>query len=229
MGRRARLTDPLRRGKDPCLSGAELIEFLKSGGPVMVPIALASILGLAAFLERLWALRRGRVVPRAVRVELMELARQGRWSDAVTLCRKNDSPLSRVQEVVFANRHLGRSDLKERAEEVGRREAADLERYSGVVGIVASVAPLLGLLGTVWGMILTFEVIRTQGMGQIGQLAGGISTALITTFAGLSVGIPALIAHRYLLSRVDDLVLDLEESTLELLEVVCPPKAGEQA
>ncbi|MCB9761590.1 MAG: MotA/TolQ/ExbB proton channel family protein [Alphaproteobacteria bacterium] len=206
-----------------------MFEFLKSGGPVMIAIAVASVVGFAAFMERLWALRGGRVVPRGLRVELVELARQGRWADAITLCRKNDSPLSRVLEVVLAARGQPRGTIKELAEEVGRRETAELERYSGVVGIVASVAPLLGLLGTVWGMIQTFDVIKSQGMGQIGQLAGGISAALVTTFSGLSVGIPALIAHRYVLSRVDDLVLDLEEATLEVLELVKADGGSESA
>lgn len=202
-----------------------MFEFLKSGGPVMIFIGAASVVGLMAFIERLWALRAERVVPKSVRVELFELARQGRWSDAVTLCRKQESPVARVLLVVLENRHRTRGDAKELAEEVGKREAAELERYSGIVGIVASVAPLLGLLGTVWGMILTFQVIQEQGMGHIGDLAGGISTALVTTFAGLCVGIPALIAHRYLLSRIDDLVLELEEAALDLLDVACGGEA----
>ncbi len=197
-----------------------MYEFLKSGGPVMIPILLASVIGLAAFVERLWALRAERVIPRAVRVELLQLVKQGRFDDAVNLCRKGDAPLCRVVEPVLDHRGLARAEVKEFTEEVGRREAAELERYSGVVGIVASVAPLLGLLGTVWGMIVTFDVIKEQGLGQVGQLAGGISAALITTFAGLSVGIPALMAHRYLLSRIDDLILELEEASLSVLDAV---------
>ena len=197
-----------------------MIEFLVSGGPVMIPIALASVIGLAAFIERLWALRGGRVIPNGVRVELVELARQARWADGVTLCRKSDSPLTRVIEVVLDNRGKDRPALKELSEEQGRREAADLERYSGVVGVVAAVAPLLGLLGTVWGMILTFDVIQSEGVGVVSSLAGGISAALVTTFAGLSVGIPALIGHRYLLARVDDLILELEVATLEMLNLI---------
>ena len=125
-----------------------------------------------------------------------------------------------MAEAVLRGRGRARADVKELAEEVGRREAAELERYSGIVGIVAAIAPLLGLLGTVWGMILTFRVIEEGGIGQVGQLAGGISTALVTTFAGLSVGIPALMAHRWLLARVDDLLLDMEEAALELLDRV---------
>ena len=186
----------------------------------MIPIGLCSVVGLAAFLERLWALRQGRVLPRSLRVAVMDLVRQGRFEDALIACRQSESPWGRVAEVVLRGRGRVRAEVKELAEEVGRREAAELERYSGIVGIVAAIAPLLGLLGTVWGMILTFRVIEEGGIGQVGQLAGGISTALVTTFAGLSVGIPALMAHRWLLARVDDLLLDMEEAALELLDRV---------
>ncbi|MED5373196.1 MAG: MotA/TolQ/ExbB proton channel family protein [Myxococcota bacterium] len=205
-----------------------MFELLQSGGAVMVVIFLFSLVGMAAFFERLFALRRGRVAPEAVTVEVKELVTQGRIPDALTLCRKQPGPLTRVVEVILMQPDKSRAELKELAEEVGRRESADLERFTGVVGIVASVAPLLGLLGTVWGMIQTFDVIQTQGMGQIGLLAGGISTALVTTFGGLSVGIPALIAHRYLLSLVDDLTLELEEAALSILDLVTS-HAGEGA
>ncbi len=197
-----------------------MFEFLLRGGPVMIPIGLASIIALAVFIERLWYLRGSRVLPREARIELLEVSRPGRWSEAVTLCRKSDSPMSRVLEVGFLHQGGSRERLKTLMEEVGLREAAELERYSGVVGIVAAIAPLLGLLGTVLGMILTFEVIQDQGLGVVSSLAGGISQALITTFAGLSVGIPALIGHRFLLARVDELVLGLEEVALEVLELV---------
>ncbi len=197
-----------------------VLEFLIKGGPVMIPIGLASVVGLAVFLERLWSLRASRVSPRGFRVEVVELAHQDRWPDAVTLCRKNGSPLGRILEVCFLHQGESRELIKELSEEVGRREAAELERFSGVVGVVAAIAPLLGLLGTVYGMILTFQVIEQQGMGVVSSLAGGISQALITTFAGLSVGIPALIGHRFLLARVDGLVMDMEEATLEVLDLV---------
>lgn len=183
----------------------------------MVPILLCSIIAVAAFVERLWALRRDRVAPRAFAVEIVDLARLRRWDDAATLCRKREAMVARVVERGIEVRGQPRSIVKERMEEVGRREAAELERYVPVLGTIASVAPLLGLLGTVGGMILTFEVIQSQGMGNVGSLAGGISQALITTFAGLCVGIPALVANRYLLGRVDDLVIDVEEVALAIL------------
>ena len=195
-----------------------MLEFLISGGPVMVPIGLSSLVGLAVLLERLFALRRGRVVPHGLVVEAHELIKQERYADALTLCRKSASPAARVIEVALEARGQPRDQIKERLEEIGRREAAELERYSQVLGTVASIAPLLGLLGTVWGMILTFEVIQEQGVGVVSSLAGGISQALITTMAGLTVGIPALIAYRWVLARADDLVLDLEDAALGVLD-----------
>ena len=199
-----------------------MIEFLISGGPVMVPIGVASIVGLAALLERIIALREARIFPTGFAVEIDELCRQERWGDVIALCRKNESAAARVAAAALESRGQARGFIKERLEEVGRREAADLERYSAVLGTVASIAPLLGLLGTVWGMILTFDVIQTQGIGVVASLAGGISQALISTMAGLTVGIPALVGHRWVLARADRLVLMLEDLGLMVLEHICP-------
>ena len=187
----------------------------------MVPIALCSLIALATFLERMWTLRREKVVPGSFSSELVELVRQKRWGDAKALCRKWDVAASRVVEVALEVRSHSRSDIKERLEGVGRREAAELESYIPVLGTIAAIAPLLGLLGTVGGMILTFQVIETQGnVTNVGDLAGGISQALVTTFAGLSVGIPAVMANRYLLARVDNMLLDLEELSLGVLDLL---------
>lgn len=194
--------------------------FLESGGPVMVPILLCSLVALATFLERAWSLRRARIVPRSMVVEVTERLRQGRWEDAQTLCRAQPLPVLRMLEEAIRLRGRDRARVKERLEEVGRREAAELERFAPVLGTIASIAPLLGLLGTVGGMILTFQVIQSQGLGNVGSLAGGISQALVTTFAGLSVGIPTLVAHRWVLSRVDALTLELEEAASDVLEIL---------
>lgn len=203
-----------------------MIEFLVSGGPVMIPIGLASVLALAVLLERIFALRAGRVIPGGFAVEVQELLKQGRFADAMTLCRKQESAAARIAEIAIEHRGRPRAEIKERVEEMGRREAADLERYSEVLGTVANVAPLLGLLGTVWGMILTFEVIQAEGVGVVSSLAGGISQALITTMAGLTVGIPALIAYRWVLSKADVLLLDLEEISLALLDLLASDAAA---
>lgn len=197
-----------------------LMEFLISGGPVMVPIGICSVIALATFFERTWALRRVRVVPEFLSVQLMLLLKEKRWDDALILCRAQPVALARLVEVALEVRHAPRGVIKERLEEVGRREAAEMERWIPVVGTIAAITPLLGLLGTVGGMILTFQVIQQQGLGDAGSLAGGISQALVTTFAGLSVGIPAVVANRYLLSRVDGLLIELEEAALGVLEML---------
>jgi biopolymer transport protein ExbB len=203
-----------------------VLEHIVAGGPVMIPIGLCSVVALAAFLERLWSLRRGRIVPQQASMQLIELVRQQRWDDALTLCRSTPVAVSRVVEVALSLRGQPRAVIKERLEEVGRREAADMERYIPIVGTIAAISPLLGLLGTVGGMIITFQVIQEQGLGNVGSLAGGISQALVTTFAGLCVGIPAVVANRYLLARVDDLLLELEEVALGVLETIAESKAG---
>lgn len=206
-----------------------MIPWLASGGPIMIPIGLCSIIGLAAFFERLWSLRRERVVPASFCVELIELVRQERWGDATTLCRKRDVAIARVLEVALNSRHEGRSLVKERVEEVGRREAAELERYVPVLSTVASVGPLLGLLGTVQGMIQTFAAIGQGGMGRMEFVAAGISIALITTFAGLVVAIPAVVAHRYLVSKVDGLLVDMEEVSIGVIDLLTTPSQREAA
>ena len=198
-----------------------MIELLISGGPVMIPIGIASVIGLAVLLERMLALRVNGVIPPALVIEVDELMRQERWGDVVAVARKDGSAAARVTLTAISARGMARSEVKERLEEVGRREAAALERFSAVLGTVASIAPLLGLLGTVWGMILTFEVIQSQGMGVVANLAGGISQALISTMAGLSVGIPALVGHRWVLAKADRLVLGLEDLGAMILDHLC--------
>jgi len=192
----------------------------------MLPIGLASVIGLAVLLERIWALRQSAISPAGMVEEVDELFRQKRWGDVLALARKADCAAGRVLVAAVEMRGRRRSEIKERLEEVGRREAAALERYSAVLGTIASIAPLLGLLGTVWGMILTFDVIQTEGIGVVANLAGGISQALISTMAGLTVGIPALVAHRWVLARADGHVLSMEEVGLNSLEHVASDGEG---
>ncbi|MEQ1505267.1 MAG: MotA/TolQ/ExbB proton channel family protein [Myxococcota bacterium] len=206
-----------------------MIEWLMKGGPVMVPIAIASIVALAAVLERLWSLRRERVVPQSFCVEVIELLRQERYADAITACRKRDVAISRILEVAIEARTEGRSMIKEKVEEVGRREAAELERYLSVIGMVGAVGPLLGLLGTVSGMIRTFSAVEGGGIGRMEFVAGGISEALITTLSGLVVAIPAVVAHRLLAARVDGLLVDMEEVSIGVVDLLVAPKAREAA
>ena len=159
-------------------------------------------------------------MPRAFLQELDKHISSGEFELALALCRSANTPVARVVAGALESRQRPREQIRDRLEELARREAAELERGIPVVGTIASITPLLGLLGTVGGMIVTFDVIQSQGMGNVGSLAGGISQALVTTFAGLSVGIPALVANRYLLSRVDSTLLDLEEVALGVVEAI---------
>ena len=197
-----------------------MIEYIVAGGPVMVPIGITSVVAVALFLERLWALRRNRIIPRGLVVELLELTRQARYPDALVLCRKQDVAVSRILEAALEQRGQPRAWIKERLEEVGRREAHDLERNIPTLATIGSLGTLLGLLGTVGGMIVTFKTVEEQGAGNPATMAGGISQALVCTFAGLMIAIPAVAANRALLSKVDGLLVDLEEASLVMLDLV---------
>lgn len=197
-----------------------MIEYVKAGGPVMIPILAFAVIALVTLMERLWSLRRSRIVPATYIIQVTDLIRTGRIEDALTLSKATPVAAARIIQSALEMDGRGRDRMKERIEEVGRREAAELERYVPILGTVAAISPLLGLLGTVGGMILTFQTISSQGLGNVGSLAGGISQALVTTFAGLTVGIPALMANRYVLSKVDGLLLDLEEISGGIVELM---------
>lgn len=202
-----------------------MYDYLVKGGVLMVPILLCSVVALAVFFERAWTLRASRNVPRDLVRRAEELVRRGQIEEAMALCRRSRSPLGAVILAALKNAGLGREAVKEAVQEVGRRESAHLERYVGVLGTVANVSPLLGLLGTVSGMIKAFTVISVQGVGNPASLAGGISEALITTAAGLTVAIPAFVAYRYFLGKVDRLVLSLEQHAIHFVDLVKSPEA----
>ena len=201
-----------------------MLEDFQAGGPVMYPILLCSIIALAVWLERQWSLRKARIVPYGFCVELLALLRGHRWDDALVACRKRPAAIARVVEAAIEARRHGRARLSERVEEAGRREAAEMERFVPVLSIVATVAPLLGLLGTVGGIILTFREIGAGGMGNMNQVGAGIAVALNTTFFGLVVAIPAVIMEKQLLTRVDRLTLDLEEVASEAVDLLSEPE-----
>ncbi|MDF1565034.1 MAG: MotA/TolQ/ExbB proton channel family protein [Deltaproteobacteria bacterium] len=195
-------------------------EIITKGGWLMVPILLGSVIGLGVFLERLLALTRARVAPPGLGDEVRRLLVEQGEEAALERCKGSESSLGRVLAEGLAARGRGRERQKEHLEEAGRREAARLERYVGVLGIVASIEPLLGLLGTVVGMIAVFQRVVSAGVGDPAVLAEGIWAALITTAAGLTVAIPAFIAWRYLDTRVGDHLRGLEEEALALVEAM---------
>lgn len=197
-----------------------VLELMKAGGWLMWPILACSLVAMTIILERLWSLRRRRVMP----ANLMEQVWQWQRDQALTPERiqslAQGSPLGRLLSAGLVNRHHSRDVMKEAINDVGRQVVADLERYLNTLGTIAAVSPLLGLLGTVFGMIDIFTVIIDAGVGNPGILAGGISEALITTAAGLTVAIPSLMFHRYFDGLVNRYALAMEEQALNLVEVI---------
>jgi len=188
----------------------------------MVPILLCSATATAIVLERLWTLRRAAVMPDELMGQTWDWAKSSHL-DAVHLQRLRDSsPLGRILAAALRNRGRGRELIKESVEDTGRHVVHDLERFLNALGSIAGVAPLLGLLGTVVGMINVFSAIVAHGVGDPGQLASGISQALITTAAGLTVAIPSYMFHRYFTGRVAAFVVAMEQQVMSLIETLDP-------
>ncbi|HEY8539292.1 MAG TPA: MotA/TolQ/ExbB proton channel family protein [Steroidobacteraceae bacterium] len=197
-----------------------MFEIVKAGGPVMVPIILASIIAAAIFLERLWTLQQRRVLPAELTEKVWKWVEQRQIQDKHIVALQQNSPLGKILAAGLANRHRDRAIIKEAIEDTGRHVVHELERFIGALGTIASVSPLLGLLGTVVGMIRTFNAIQTEGVGDPAALGGGIAEALITTAAGLSVAIPALLGYKYLRGRVASLVIQMEKESIKLVEAM---------
>jgi len=197
-----------------------VFELVKAGGWLMIPIIACSVIALAIVLERLWIYREKRVLPKNLVAQVWNLHRNNQLSNAHIAAVKEGSPLGRILAAGLMNRNHSREVMKESIEEVGHQVIHELERYLNTLGTIASITPLLGLLGTVIGMIKVFTAITTAGVGDPTVLAGGISEALITTAAGLAIAIPALIFHRYLSGKVNILVLSMEEESLKMVEVM---------
>lgn len=211
-----------------------MLEIIQSGGWMMVPIIIASVLALAITVERFWTLRPGKIAPPDLLSQVWGWMKNKQLDSAKIRSLKDSSPLGNVLAAGLINSRHGRQIMKESIEEVASHEIHEMERYLNALGTVAAVAPLMGLLGTVIGMIKVFAEIMAQGTGQANLLAGGISEALITTAAGLVVAIPALICHRILQRRVDEIVVYMEQEALKLVDVLhgerevadAPEKAG---
>jgi len=196
------------------------LDLLISGGVLMIPIILCSVIALGIFLERLFYLRKKKLVPPDLDAAVRELVRREKISEALAILENDKSPLARILGVALANFRRRRDVIKEAIEEVGGQEAEYLEKYLRVLSVIAQISPLLGLLGTVQGIIQVFNQIVTYGVGDPARFADGIAVALITTAAGLTVAIPTLVAYNYLRGRVQEIVLELQERSLQFLELV---------
>ena len=195
-------------------------EIVRAGGPMMWPIIVCSVIAAAIILERLWTLQERRILPPELTSKAAALLEAGQVTDKVLQALTRNSPLGRVLAALLEYRGRPHAVMVERVEDTGRHVAYELERYLNTLGTIAGVAPLLGLLGTVSGIIRSFNAITAGGLGDPQALSGGIAEALVCTAAGLSVAIPALIAFRYLRGRVERLVIEIEKQVMRLSDAI---------
>lgn len=197
-----------------------MVEIVKSGGYLMAPIIICAIIAMGIILERFWTLRQKRVIPEDLTSKVWSWVKQDQLEQKQIQTLYQGSPLGQILAAGLINRHRERTVLKDAIEDTGRHVVHELERYLETLGTVAAITPLLGLLGTVIGMVKVFTAITTHGVGNPTVLAGGIAEALITTAAGLTVAIPALIGYRYYRTRVDTLVVNMEKEAMKLVEAL---------
>ncbi|MET1255465.1 MotA/TolQ/ExbB proton channel family protein [Aliikangiella maris] len=197
-----------------------MIELFKAGGYIMYPIILCSIAALAICVERGWSLRRSRITPKHLVAQVWSWIKNNQLDKNKLKTLKASSPLGEILAAGLVNHVHGRETMKESIQEAGRHTVLSLEKYLNTLGTIAQITPLLGLLGTVIGMIRVFTVITIQGTGDANALAAGISEALVTTATGLTIAIPALIFHRHFERRVDELVTEMEQEALKMVEVL---------
>src|SRR5882672_10436282 len=204
-------------------------EIVRAGGPFMWPIIICSIAAVGILLERLWTLQRKRVLPQELIKRVSQLADANQVNPKVIEALEKNSPLGRILAAALANKHRGRQIMMERVEDTGRHVVHELERFLNSLGTIASISPLLGLLGTVTGIIRAFNAVMLGGMGDPRLLAGGISEALITTAGGLAVAIPSFIAYRYLRGKVERIVVEMEKIAVKFADSLGASSPGEDA
>ncbi|MDW5376918.1 MotA/TolQ/ExbB proton channel family protein [Halomonas sp. HP20-15] len=193
-----------------------MYDALLAGGLLMLPIVGCSLLATLIILERLWSLRISRIAPPHLGQEVCELIQQGQVN---LYWLESHSPLGGILAAGLRNARLGQDQVRARLQEAATAVIHDMERFLSPLGTIASITPLIGLLGTVVGMIQVFAVIvSAEGAEQTAELAGGISQALVTTAAGLTVAIPALMFHRYFQRRVEDITVRMEEQAGQVVE-----------
>ncbi len=203
-----------------------MLEIILAGGWLMVPILLCSTLAVAIIIERFWTLRKRKVTPSGLSSLVEDWAARRELDQRHLDQLRAESPLGRVYAVALVNRKRSREAIKEAVEDTGRHVVHDLERFLNTLGTIAGISPLLGLLGTVIGMIKVFSTIMVSGVGDASVLAGGISQALITTAAGLTIAIPSYFFYRHFRGRVAEYVISMEEKALSLIDCI---ERGNQA
>jgi biopolymer transport protein ExbB len=197
-----------------------MIEWILKGGPVMGPLLLCSVISLGIIIERCLTLRRNGILKYDILQRLEELLRDRKIPEASTLCKRYPSPMTRILLAAILNHDKSRQEIKEIIEDAGRQEVPVLERYLTILGTIASISVLLGLLGTVSGMIRTFNAIAALGYGHPEALASGISEALTATATGLAITIPTLVLYNFFTSKVEALVIEMEKHSLRMLSIL---------
>jgi biopolymer transport protein ExbB len=212
-----------------CAIGALIVvlqmsDVIQKGGPIMYIIILCSILALAVVLERLYNLHRAKIDTKDFMARIATTLKRNKIMEAIEMCNNTPGPIAQIMKAGILKHDRPRSEIREAIEDAGIHEMPRLEKNLGVLATIAHIAPLLGLLGTVTGMVRAFQIIQEKATSLYpvnpGDLAGGIWEALITTVAGLSVAIPTFVAYNYLVSRVDGFVLDMEKSATDLLNIL---------
>lgn len=196
-------------------------EIIFQGGPLMIPIALCSVVALAIAIERFWSLRRATIDTREFMDAMRTVLRQNRIEEAIEICDETDGPIARITKAGLLKHRRSKEDIREAIEDAGHLEIPRLERHLSALATCANIAPLLGLLGTVTGMIQAFAQIQhKQGQVNPSDLAAGINHALVTTAAGLTVAIPTLVIYNYFVARIENMVVEMEISSSELVELL---------
>jgi biopolymer transport protein ExbB len=197
-----------------------MFELFYKGGFLMYPIFFSSLLAIAIFFERMFFLKSIKTSTRKFGNRISDLIRKGNINFAISACRKNYSPISQIILAALLKHGSSREEIREAIEDTAHQEVAILEKNLPILATVGNIAPLLGLLGTVFGMIKGFQVISTIGIGNPEALAGAISEALLTTAFGLSVAIPTIVAYNYLVNRVERQIKEMEATSTEILELL---------
>lgn len=203
--------------------------YFEQGGPLMFILAAFSVVGVSLALERLLLLRPSMISPPKFLETVKEHIVNGDPDAALELCEKTRQPVARIIEAGLIRRHLPREWIRDGIENQGKEESVHLEKHLGIIAVIAKASPLIGLLGTVTGMIEVFRQIAVEGIGNPAALSSGISQALLTTAAGLVVGIPALVVHHFLYQRSDRLIGEMERQSVEILELITLQERSKKA
>lgn len=201
-----------------------MLELVKAGGWPMIPLLLMTVAALAIILERFWSLRRKTVLPPGLGDEVRAWAARGSLDPTHVDSLRRTSPLGALLAAALDVRNRPRDQIRERIEDVGRHLVHRMEKFLNTLGTIASAGPLLGLFGTVVGMIEMFLGILDTGLGDANQLAGGIGKALICTATGMIVAIPALMFHRYFRGRIAGYIVEMEHEAIQLLDTLDSPR-----